>query len=165
MHFRFKCAAPDFEGLFWLKVDKGPHPKGCWLYCRKDKRGYGRYDRKGPYVFAHRCAWLFTFGQIPEDKEVAHTCDVRNCCNPEHLFLATHDENMKDCQKKGRNVRGERSHYAKLTPEQVRQIRLEYRFWREGKIRRSNAKELAARYGVRPGAITNITSGRLWKHV
>ena len=72
--------------------------------------GYGRFnfqyeDRKRIRI-AHRVAWELVNGPIPDGLEVAHKCDVRNCCNPDHLFLATHDQNMQDCKEKGRNYTG-----------------------------------------------------------
>jgi hypothetical protein len=81
------------------------------------------------------------------------------------MFLGTHLENMLDAKAKDRHSRGERSNMNKLTDAAVREIKAEYRRWREGSIRRSNAKELAARYGVGTGAITCVASGRYWKHI
>ena len=69
---------------------------------------------------------------------------------------------MADASKKGRNARGERSPKAKLTEEQVREIRAVYYGRRGGK---SNAKELAAKYGVTHGTIAQIGNGTLWPHV
>ena len=61
---------------------------------------------------------------------VLHRCDNRRCCNPEHLFLGTHSDNTLDAVGKGRQFlpdnRGERSGLAKLTEEQVQEIRTKY---------------------------------------
>lgn len=142
---------------FWPKVDRRG-PDECWLYTgRKDASGYGRYGKQGPNTYPHRIAWRLANGPIPTDLEVAHRCDVRACCNPAHLFLATHDENMADCRLKGRGARGERSGQAKLTEVKVRDIRARYR--------RGNAKELAAEFGVSHGAVCDIVARRLWAHV
>ena len=100
------------ERRFMEKVDKGPHPKGCWLYTGFKKwDGYGWLARsdggaKYRYVTAHRYAWILTHGQPPEGMSIMHNCDVPACCNPEHLRLGTHAENMADMKAKGRAWRG-----------------------------------------------------------
>ena len=89
---------------------------------------------------------------------------MRACCNPAHLFLATHDENMADCKAKARHVHGERSAQAKLTDAQVREIR---RLYRKTGPRRGNGTELAARFGVSKGTISEIANSnrRRWSHL
>jgi hypothetical protein len=63
----------------------------CWLYARyKDVRGYGRYN-KGFLV--HRLMYESFIGDIPEDLEIDHLCEVTSCINPEHLEAVTHREN------------------------------------------------------------------------
>jgi hypothetical protein len=159
IHLR-KCGPLSFEESFWIKVAKGD---GCWLWqARKDKLGYGRYGKTGQYVYAHRAAWLFTHGAITAGLDVCHTCDVRACCNPSHMFLGTHVENMADCHAKGRHAHGIRNSSAKLNDEKVLEILR--RFERYGD-RGSNAYALATEYGVNAGAIYAIASGRTWKHL
>ena len=104
---------------FWAKVDKGPHPKGCWLYTGFIKwDGYGwlaRWmDGRVRYMTAHRYAWILTHGQPPAGLSIRHKCDVPACCNPDHLELGTHAENMKDCHTRERHAYGERNYKAKL---------------------------------------------------
>lgn len=149
-----------WEGWFWSLVDKRT-PDECWLWVgQKDKNGYGRADRKGPNVYPHRVAWRLTHGADAGDMEVAHRCDVRNCCNPAHLFLATHDENMKDCAAKGRHRRGSMSSRAKLTEELVIAAR---RLRAEGMVYREISERLG--HPVSMSVLINAVTGKKWKHV
>lgn len=75
---------------------------GCWLWiARKDKDGYGllRIDRRP--IGAHRISFRIFNGEIPFGVSVLHSCDNPGCVNPEHLFLGTHTDNVRDtCNKK-----------------------------------------------------------------
>lgn len=80
---------------------------GCWIWQgAKDPDGYGRacYNNKTPP--AHRLSYLFYKGNIPEGMCVCHSCDTRDCVNPDHLWLGTHDDNMLDMKLKGRARNG-----------------------------------------------------------
>jgi hypothetical protein len=76
----------------------------CWLWrAYTDKKGYGRCrlnNRNG--VKSHRAVYEILVGPIPDGLCVLHKCDVRNCVNPEHLFLGTHLDNAQDRDSKGR---------------------------------------------------------------
>lgn len=144
-----------WEDLYWMKVDKRG-PDECWPWTgRKDKSGYGRFDRKGPRVYAHRIAWTLANGPVPEGKDILHQCDNRWCCNPAHYFLGTQEDNNADAFKKRRHAWGERSRHAKLTAEQVKQIRASS----------GRKTDLAEQYGVKIGTIYAIVAGRIWRHL
>lgn len=76
----------------------------CWLWTGSlDKDGYGFLMYEGKAIKAHRYAFILNRGEIPEDLQICHSCDIRNCVNPNHLFLGTQKDNMQDAMKKGRH--------------------------------------------------------------
>lgn len=120
-----KLAPADVE-RFWKKVDKSGGPDACWLWtASKSTDGYGRF-RAIKKLAAHRVAWTLTYGQIPYDGShlstcVCHDCpggDNPACCNPSHLFLGSHSDNMVDKERKGRgnHPRGD-NHIFRTHPE------------------------------------------------
>ena len=129
---------------------------GCheWTGCLA-ANGYGMLHLNGKTAFAHRVAFELANGQIMDKSYVLHLCDNRKCVNPDHLFLGTFQDNMDDMVSKMRHAVGEKNGHAKLNAEQVREIRA---------IGGSNTKT-AAVYGVTPGLVSMIRSGRIWKHV
>lgn len=102
---------------FWSKVDKRS-PDECWPWTGHCvPGGYGNFrhgstlDGTRRKTNAHRMAWTLAFGEPAAGMFVMHGCDNRACCNPAHLRLGTHADNMRDMVSKGRSLRGER-HYA-----------------------------------------------------
>jgi len=67
-------------------------------YCER----YGVLAVDGKTVKAHRFAWETFYGPIPAGMMVLHKCDNPPCCNPDHLFLGTQKDNMRDAKAKGR---------------------------------------------------------------
>lgn len=103
------------EERFWRYVDRTDD--GCWLWTGylNAQTGYGRfYPRGGPIVGAHRFMWEIQHGPIPSGMEVCHTCDVRPCVRPDHLFLGTRADNVRDMMAKGRGKAAKRLELAKF---------------------------------------------------
>lgn len=82
---------------------------GCWIWTGAIQgKGYGYTRFEFRAYKAHRLSWLAHRGAIPAGQLVLHRCDVRSCVNPDHLFLGTHADNMRDMRAKGRTYKGPR---------------------------------------------------------
>lgn len=143
---------------FWDKVDvRGPNE--CWEWTAGTSKGYGVFGFGHSSTFlAPRISYAIEYGD-PGDDCVCHSCDNPPCCNPAHLWVGTKGDNNRDMYQKGRArptvPKGEKSHLAKLTEQDVRAIR------------KSNELHhiLAERYGVCRSAIGMVKSRKSWKHI
>lgn len=125
-----------------------------------DTRGYGniRVERRNKRV--HRLVYELAVGPIPvgdghHGVVVMHTCDNRLCCNPDHLCIGSHADNMADMKAKGRRKSigvGSANGRAKLSAEQVIAIRQDKR----GK------RTIAPEYGISPAQVQRIRRGQQW---
>ena len=76
---------------------------GCWLWFGpKHKQGYGQIKINGRMHKASRLMYEYFYGVKPEKWKVCHTCDTPSCVRPNHLFLGTQLDNVRDCIAKGR---------------------------------------------------------------
>jgi hypothetical protein len=108
------------ERLFWKLVAVGTAQE-CWEWQGSlDRDGYGVVRRDGRYTRAHRLS-LALSGRDPAGAVVMHQCDNRRCCNPSHLRIGTHAENVQDMISKGRVrvLRGQPLGYAKQLSERT----------------------------------------------
>lgn len=127
----------------------------CWLWTKtKFSNGYGKISYKKTHIGAHRASWIAFRGEIPKGMFVLHSCDVRGCVNPDHLFLGSHKDNMEDMRNKGR-AKGRQT-------KRVKRIKLNQ--WTAELIRGSNktVSELARLNNVSRRTVTLIRQGRIW---
>ncbi len=84
---------------------------GCWLWQGwKTPLGYGATYYKRKRWPAHRLSFALLKGPIPEGMDVCHSCDVRHCINPDHLWTGTASDNILDCARKGRHRNSRKTH-------------------------------------------------------
>jgi hypothetical protein len=156
---------------FWEKVNI---TESCWIWIGSlDTSGYGHINFEGRLRRATHIAWILTFGYIPSNVLMCHTCDTPACVNPSHLFIGNHQTNADDMVVKGRSAKGNQSSSrlyperrphginhpkAKLTEGQVREIRC---LSENGETQRHIAKV----FGVCKNTIQSIIENKTWRHV
>lgn len=155
-----RLGAMSLVDRFWSKVDRRG-PDECWEWTRaRNELGYGRFRFRGCLYYAHRMAWELVNGPVPEALEVCHTCDNPPCCNPAHLFVGTHADNLGDMATKGRAkpvpILGEQNGNSRLTSEEVEAIRRRYV---RGVTRQV---DLAREYGISQPTISCVIRATTW---
>lgn len=146
------------KSRFWAKVNIRASYE-CWEWTGgTTPHGYGRCSPKVGGGSAHRAAWELSNGPIPDGFSVLHHCDNRKCTNVRHLYLGTHDDNMRDRSQRNRTSRGARHGRSKLREDQIHCIR--------SLLGAGVACAGVARlFGVGPSAIGAIRDGKTWTHV
>jgi len=154
---------------FWEKVNKnGPVPAHrpelgpCWVWTgATNEHGYGLIrpegKRSGPALKAHRVAARMA-GMDIAHRAVRHACDNPPCVNDAHLLTGTQADNVHDMHERGRGNVGTVNGQAKLTDDQVLEIRVRLAHGIPG-------KDLAAEYGVGRATISVIKNAKNWRHL
>lgn len=121
----------------------------CQLSLRRPIRSSILLYAPTPVTLPKPKGWGFT--------AFSDKCDNRACCNPKHLFLGTHQDNMDDMKSKNRQANGEKIGNHKLTRAKVDYIRS--RFEMGGITKR----ELAQEMNVTDVLIGKIVRKEIWK--
>lgn len=93
-----------------------------WIGAVKNN-GYGNFYLCGKWINAHKAAWLFKNGEIPNGLMIRHICDNRLCVNTNHMVLGTHQDNMNDMVQRGRSAQKSNHFNAHFTNSQVLKMR------------------------------------------
>jgi len=145
-----------FKQRFWSKVDKSGD---CWEWtASRLPAGYGRFAVNGQMTTAHRVSYELKYGPIPTGLHVLHKCDNPPCVTPDHLFLGTQQDNMRDKISKGRQPVGESVYQAKLTDGDIRIIR----GLAEVGCKQSHIADFL---GICRQIVSDIVLNKTWKHV
>ena len=142
---------------FWSYVDPAP-AEMCWEWGRSvGGPGYGVCWIDGKCRNAHKVAYELSYGPLLKGTFVRHQCHNRKCCNPAHLTAGTHQDNVDDMVRAGRNAFGERAGGAKLTEEQVSRIKemAQYR----------TQQATADHFGLNQSQVSRIVNGKRWAHL
>lgn len=127
---------------------------GCWEWTRtKIRTGYGRLRADGKRMLAHRYSYVRANGPIPDGLCVLHRCDNPSCVNPDHLFLGTQQDNMRDRDRKGRRAP---THGTKLTATDAERIRDMRQLGVTG-------KEIASHFHISRSNVSAIANGITWR--
>jgi hypothetical protein len=120
----------------------------CWIWQKALRKGYGLTWHKGKKVYAHRLMYEFVRGPIPPGLCVCHSCDNPRCVNPDHLWVGTERDNLRDMASKGRNwrvtCRGADHWNAKLTWDQIKQM------YEDRQVQQLPYSDLGQKYRVTP---------------
>ena len=138
------------EERFWSKVDKSGGPDDCWEWiAARSHDGYGQFFIRGSMLHSSHVAWELAYGPVPRRREVCHHCDNPACCNPAHLFLGMHIDNIQDATWKGRMAK-------KLSRIQANQIR--FLHWIG-----FSQQEIAEVAGVCQTNVSHVVNRHIWK--
>lgn len=153
------------EERFWSRVNKYgklvPNmDTRCWSWLgRKNDSGYGQFNIGDKGITISRYSYILHYGLIPSGMLVCHKCDNPECTNPDHLFLGSTKDNTRDSINKGRFAWGEKSGMAKLTCDNVIEIRI---LWKSGL---HDLKQLSDRFNVHKVTISSVVNNKSWRSV
>ena len=153
--------------VLWSKVDKRSEDE-CWEWLGyKNNEKYGRVMINERSYYAHRVIYNLAYPNTitlnaPKSTDdngfLLHTCDNPSCCNPKHLFVGTHTDNMRDKVAKGRsaNFSKDKGPRCKLSMSQAREAR---------QLRKTGAsvRDLAKQFGISLPSMKTLLKGNSYK--
>ena len=145
---------------FWARVDKRGDDE-CWEWIGGSvhpQHGYAYVGYEGRRYRSHRLAYELTMGQVPSHLSVLHRCDNKLCCNPKHLYVGTHEDNMRDMTERSRRINintgvANRGSTGKLSRHEFDEIKVRYA---AGGV---TQRTLAEEYGISTDYASKITRG------
>ncbi len=177
--YKNRIRIPSLEEIlndkeFWSKVDKSGGANACWPYTGTvDRYGYGVVQRRKlqchglpRHLVSSRYAYM-CYHKTPLKKEehVLHSCDNPACCNPAHLRIGNHIDNMRDKNTRGRNVSPAQAGFSQkgasnFGSAESRKKALTLRAEFQGG--NTDVPALAAKYGYTNRTVRNICRGKTW---
>jgi hypothetical protein len=129
------------------------YPENCWTWTgSRTADGYGKTTVCGRNAYVHRIMMVLGWAEDPGGLEVTHKCNSPPCCNPTHLAVGSHRDNMRHMSISGRASSGESHWNAQLTDKQVAEIRFAYRAG-------TTQYKLADLHGTTQGHVGKIVRG------
>jgi hypothetical protein len=95
----------DAKWIARVRAKAAVDANGCWVwpYLNREKWGYGQTNYRNRTVTVHRQMYKLARGvELTKQQYVCHSCDNTACCNPDHLWIGSNQDNMQDCSEKGR---------------------------------------------------------------
>lgn len=139
----------------------------CWNWTGHTNGIYGDLTINGRRIKIHRLsAHIWLDFDLDSEFYVCHHCDNTLCFNPDHLFVGTQKDNLRDCVNKNRQQRckGKNHSQVKLTEEDVYTIRYLYSIMRNGE-RKYSRRRLGNVFNVTKSAIQGVVTGKNWRHI
>ena len=151
----FIVKKPWGEGQKFLRSIPETDECVIWPLKSRNSNGYARVRLSGVRMGAHRAACITHHGPPPSNHhQAAHSCGVRDCVNPRHISWKTPKENHLDRAEHGTLPFGQKSPSAKLTEDNVREIRV--------MAADQKTKDIAKKMGVGVSAINSVLRGQTW---
>ena len=140
------------EQRFWRYVEKIPFDT-CWHWVGALLVGYGGIRLGRRTLYAHRVSYEIANGPIPAGMNVLHRCDVRDCVNPDHLYVGTQGNNMQDVYDRKRRGNGQAHMWARVSDNDAQVIRSRYA---AGGVSQA---ALSREFGLSRGGVAHIVHG------